>query len=642
MSILCWNCRGLGNQRAVRDLHQMVKEKRPSLVFLMETKLYYNKADFLRIKMNFDYMFVVDCVGRSSGLILLWNEKINVVIQNYSRRHINAIVNLGKDGLPWKFSGFYGHPVAAKRHESWELLRHLCNLEPMPWLCVGDFNEIVNFSEIKGTTSRNRRQMEDFQRALEDCQLCDLGFKGSKYTWNNGREGDAFTQERLDRAVANSEWRMKFVDVEVLVMARRSSDHHPLLLLLKNEQVTGRRRLRPFRMENRWAKRADFTDTIRATWKVRRESRCPWAEIKENMQRCKKTIQIWVKKSVHAPDNLIKEKTCALEKIQGEEGVRDSEKEDELKLEIQNLMEQEEATWKQRAKEDWLRGGDRNTRYFYACATQKKKRSVMERIQDEAGREYSLPEDIEGAFISYYSQLFTSTRPRNIECCTSSLNCIVSEEMNTKLTAIFMVEEIKMALDQMAPCKAPGPDGFIADFYQQQWTTVGNEVCEAALYFLNTAQMDEAINVTNIALIPKVKDPKCVTDFRPISLCNVLYKIISKVLANRLKTILPMVISQNQSAFLPGRLITDNILAAYETLHTMHTRLWSKVGYMGIKLDMSKAYDRVEWEFLDAVMEKMGFSSRWRMLIMACVRTVTYSVVVNGQPVGNIKPSRGL
>jgi hypothetical protein len=90
-----------------------------------------------------------------------------------------------------------------------------------------------------------------------------------------------------------------------------------------------------------------------------------------------------------------------------------------------------------------------------------------------------------------------------------------------------------------------------------------------------------------------------------------------------------MVISQNQSAFLPRRLITDNILAAYETLHTMHTRLWSKVGFMGIKLDMSKVYDRVEWEFLDAVMEKMGFSDRWRILIMACVRTVTYSVVVN-------------
>lgn len=164
----------------------------------------------------------------------------------------------------------------------------------------------------------------------------------------------------------------------------------------------------------------------------------------------------------------------------------------------------------------------------------------------------------------------------------------------------------------------------------------------AALYFLNTAHLDEAINVTNIAMIPKVKDQRCVIDFRPISLCNILYKIISKVLANKLKKILAMIISQNQSTLLPGRLITDNILAAYETFHTMYTRLWSKVGFMGIKLGISKAYDKVEWEFLDVVMEKMGFSGRWRSLIKACVRTMSYSVVVNGQPVGNIKPSRGL
>jgi hypothetical protein len=118
---------------------------------------------------------------------------------------------------------------------------------------------------------------------------------------------------------------------------------------------------------------------------------------------------------------------------------------------------------------------------------------------------------------------------------------------------------------------------------------------------------------------------------------NVLYKIVSKVLANRLKVTLPMVISLNQSAFLPGRLITDNILAAYETLHTMQTRLWSKVGFMGIKLDMSKAYDRVEWDFLEAVMVKMGFAERWISLIMACVRSVTYSIVVNGGTSGEYK-----
>jgi hypothetical protein len=114
------------------------------------------------------------------------------------------------------------------------------------------------------------------------------------------------------------------------------------------------------------------------------------------------------------------------------------------------------------------------------------------------------------------------------------------------------------------------------------------------------------------------------------------------VLANRLKVVLPAIISPNQSAFIPGRLITDNILAAYETLHSMHTRMWGKEGYMALKLDMSKAYDRVEWGFLEEVMRRLGFAPRWIQLIMNCVKTVNYAVIVNGIPMGRIYPTRGI
>jgi len=154
--------------------------------------------------------------------------------------------------------------------------------------------------------------------------------------------------------------------------------------------------------------------------------------------------------------------------------------------------------------------------------------------------------------------------------------------------------------------------------------------------------LDPRINSTYIALIPKISNPGSVSEFRPISLCNVIYKLLSKVLANRLKTVLPAIISPNQSAFIPGRLISDNIIAAYETMYTMQTRMWSKEGYMGLKLDMSKAYDRVEWSFLEAAMLKMGFASKWVSWVMTCIRTVSYSVLVNGNPVGSIKPTRGI
>jgi hypothetical protein len=183
----------------------MVKEKRPNLVFLMETKCHNKNLDFIRIKLKFDHMFVVDSVGKSGELMLLWNESIQVSIQNYSRRQINAQIKVERYEVEWKFSGFYGHPEEVKRKKSWALLRHLATLGPNPWLCMGVFNEIVNLAEMKRGAKLARRQMIDFQEALEDSHLCDLGFKGPKYTWNNGREGEAFTKERLDRATATTE-----------------------------------------------------------------------------------------------------------------------------------------------------------------------------------------------------------------------------------------------------------------------------------------------------------------------------------------------------------------------------------------------------------------------------------------------------
>jgi hypothetical protein len=119
-------------------------------------------------------------------------------------------------------------------------------------------------------------------------------------------------------------------------------------------------------------------------------------------------------------------------------------------------------------------------------------------------------------------------------------------------------------------------------------------VSKAAVHFLNGGNFDGAINSTNIVLIPNVNSPSRVTEYRPISLCNIFYKLIGKVLANRFKQVLPHVISPEHSAFIPIRPITDNILVAFETLHTMDTRIKGKEGYMAIKLDMSKAYDMIE------------------------------------------------
>ena len=121
-----------------------------------------------------------------------------------------------------------------------------------------------------------------------------------------------------------------------------------------------------------------------------------------------------------------------------------------------------------------------------------------------------------------------------------------------------------------------------------------------------------------------------------------LYKIFCKVLTNRLKTVLPSIITEHQSVFTKNRLISDNIMVAFETLHCLQRYNSGTHGYMAVKLDMSKAYDRVKWVFLEGIMRRKGFNEGWIHLIMLCVKTVTYSVLVNGEPCGTIHPSRGI
>lgn len=159
---------------------------------------------------------------------------------------------------------------------------------------------------------------------------------------------------------------------------------------------------------------------------------------------------------------------------------------------------------------------------------------------------------------------------------------------------------------------------------------------------LNGGDMPAGWNETVVVLIPKVSNPKKLKDLRPISLCNVVYKIASKVLLNRLKIILPDIISLNQSAFVPGRLITDNVLLAYELTHYMQTKRTGPIGFAALKLDMSKAYDRVEWEFLRRMMGKLGFHPSWVEVVMKFVSTVTYRVKVNGELTDQIIPKQGL
>jgi hypothetical protein len=248
---------------------------------------------------------------------------------------------------------------------------------------------------------------------------------------------------------------------------------------------------------------------------------------------------------------------------------------------------------------------DRNTKFFHESAKQKRGRNEIEKIVDAEGVLREDPQEVESALVNYFSSLFTSDYGGENIINLQGIEGRVTPEMNVALVKEFSKEEIKEALNQMSPLKALSLDGLSA--LQDHWDMVGEEVCQAVLSSLNSSFINNELNFTNIALISKIANPSNVSEFHPISLCNVVYKILSKVLANRLKLILLNIISPYQSAFIPGRLITDNVLIAYETLHTMHFRMYGRKGHMAIKLDMSKAYDMVKWRFLEEVMRRMGF-----------------------------------
>lgn len=206
-----------------------------------------------------------------------------------------------------------------------------------------------------------------------------------------------------------------------------------------------------------------------------------------------------------------------------------------LQSEIEHLLEMEDLQWRQQAKRNWFWGGDRNTHYFHTWANHRRKVNTIAQIQDDQGRDWSQPNDLCCIFVQYFQGIFFTATPVGVYESLANITPRVTKSMNSLLLRDFTSEDVHFALSQMHPLKSPGQDGFLAGFYQTHWTVVGPNVSTAVLSFLNTGVMDATLNSTHLALIPMVTPARKASDFCPISLCNVLYKLIAKVLANRLK-----------------------------------------------------------------------------------------------------------
>ncbi|KAM1780200.1 hypothetical protein ACFX12_041494 [Malus domestica] len=319
------------------------------------------------------------------------------------------------------------------------------------------------------------------------------------------------------------------------------SNHCPLIIQSNSESVRGRR---AFKFEAFWAKEDECNQVLSSCW-----NRSDPGEIlvrwTKKINDCKSSLIRWSRNKFKKRGQLIQELLHQLQELQRDWRSNIDVIKQKTQL-VDELRAQEESYWMQRSRVKWLRDGDANTKFFHNSTLQRRRRNQIIKIKDELGNWMEQPGRVRKLVEDHFMQTFTSGGARNWGSLLECISPRVTEDMNQALLKPVFEDEIKAAIFKMGGLKTLGPDGFQGIFYQSFWEHVYADVCALVRELMQGTSSPSTLNATYIVLIPKVPHPETVSQFQPISLCNYSYKVLSKVLANRLKVILPMLISPSK------------------------------------------------------------------------------------------------
>ena len=379
-----------------------------------------------------------------------------------------------------------------------------------------------------------------FRSFIDQFGMIDVGFVGNPFTWSNNRQGLENFKERLDRGLASPAWVHLHPDFYLIHLPAHYSNHNPISL---NTNPSSCFLPRPFRFEEFCSKDSTCEHVIESAWQIY-VPYYPTAYLSKKLANTKTALLKW--NSLHFGNihKRIKETLYLLDTIQQSLATLIShEQELNLKLDLENILVKEETLWCSKSTGTWLTCKDLNTNYFHTSTLIRRMSNAVNFLKLDSRDWVSSRAEIGGNFIAHFTNLFTSSNPLIENEMLNLFSPIITKKENVLLCTPLAKEEIFEALASLGTTKAPGLDRFTALFFKKYWPMVRKDVLICIEQFFKNHNLLRNQNHSFITLVPTLSGSHTTHQFRPISFCNIVYKIISKVLANRLKRFLPKIIS---------------------------------------------------------------------------------------------------